>query len=141
MYCSLLHWYDAHDGCDEHDEDDADDDNDGDVRMHLTDLHLLLMLHCSPNDSLFHKEISLPIRIVVEMLNDNSQPLDRDSDDELLLLLNGTIDRRVTMLAVRFYRLIPMMMKQVMEFEQVKGLFSSLRVLRGVVSMTGHLSN
>lgn len=72
------------------------------------------------------------------MLNDNSQPLDTDSDGELL---RETIDRRVTMLAVRFYRLIPMMMKQVMEFEQVKGLFSSLIMLRVVVSLTGDLSN
>lgn len=44
--------------CDEHDEDDVDDDSGGDVRMHLTDLHLLLMLHWLLNDSLFHKEIS-----------------------------------------------------------------------------------
>ena len=72
------------------------------------------------------------------MLNDNSQPLGTDSDDGLL---NETIDRRVTMLVVRFYILIPMMMKQVMEFEQVKGLFSSLIMLRVGVSMTGDLSN
>lgn len=134
-YCSLLDLYDEDDGDDEG-EHELDGDKDVDVQKHSTDLHLLLNLDWLLNDSLFHMEISLLIRIVVEMLNDNSWS-DRDNDDGPM---DAMIVHRVTMLVVQFYRLILMTMKQEMESEPVKDLLWSLTEMEEV-SMMGHLSN